>query len=56
MQLSLSEQETELLTRIVDQYYSTLREEIYKTEGYEFKNNLKEEEALIKTLLAKLKA
>jgi hypothetical protein len=56
VQLILTDQEKELLTRVVDQYYSSLREEIYKTEGYEFKQKLKEEEALIQALLARLKA
>jgi hypothetical protein len=55
VQLTLTDQEKELLIRVADQYYSSLREEIYKTEGYDFKQKLKEEEGLIKGLLARLK-
>lgn len=55
MQLTLSDQEKDLLIQILDQYYSSLREEIYKTEGYDFKQKLKEEEASIKDLLDRLK-
>ena len=56
VQLNLTDEEQELLTRVLDQYYSSLREEIYKTEGYDFKQKLKAEEASIKDLLARLKA
>lgn len=55
MQLNLTDQEKELLIQVLDQYYSNLREEIYKTEGYDFKQKLKEEESFIKDLLARLR-
>lgn len=56
MQLDLTDQEGELLLKIVNQYYSDLREEIYKTEAYQIKGELKEEEVLVKSLLEKLRA
>ncbi len=56
MELKLTGEERDLLTRVVDQYYASLREEIYKTEGREFKENLKQEEVTIKGLLDKLRA
>jgi hypothetical protein len=55
VELKLTGEERDLLVRVVDQYYSSLREEIYKTEGREFKENLKQEEAAIKSLLEKLR-
>lgn len=55
MNINLTDQERELLVHIVEEYYSTLREEIYKTEASEFKDNLKVEEAAIENLLEKLR-
>ncbi|MGH9761844.1 MAG: hypothetical protein ACREDR_41570 [Blastocatellia bacterium] len=54
MQVELSQTERDLLVKIVDQYYSTLREEIYKTEGHGIKTELKAEESTVKSLLARL--
>lgn len=56
MNIELTEQEKDLLTDIVEQYFSSLREEIHKTEEYEFKARLKEEEAMVKKILEKLRA
>ncbi|MEW6207938.1 MAG: hypothetical protein AB1631_06195 [Acidobacteriota bacterium] len=56
MNIELTPEEKDLLTSIVDQYFSSLREEIYKTEEYEFKTRLKEEEAMVKKILEKLGA
>jgi len=56
MNINITDQERQLLVRIVEQYYLTLREEIYKTEAFEFKDKLKVEEAAIENLLEKLRA
>jgi hypothetical protein len=56
MRLELTGHEIELLLKIVDQYYSNLREEIYKTEAYQIKGELKVEEDMVKSLLEKLRA
>jgi hypothetical protein len=56
MQLALDVREKELLQRIVEEYYSNLREEIYKTEGAAFKDQLKEEEGMVQGLLARIRA
>ena len=56
MDISLTPQERDLLERIVVDYYSTLREEIYKTEAYQIKGELKSEESAVKGLLEKLRA
>lgn len=56
MDISLTDRERDLLERIVEDYYSTLREEIYKTEAYQIKEELKSEESAIKVLLEKLRS
>jgi 5'(3')-deoxyribonucleotidase len=54
MQIDLTDKEADLLRRVVEDYYLTLREEIYKTEGYQIKHELKEEETAIESILEKL--
>ena len=54
MQLSLSDEEANLLTAVASQYLSDLREEIYKTETFEVKDQLKREEMLLKGILGRL--
>jgi hypothetical protein len=54
MQISLSDEEANLLTAVCSQYLSDLREEIYKTETFEVKNQLKREEAVLKGILTRL--
>lgn len=56
MQLELADREKAVLLRIVDDYYGNLREEIYKTETPEAKDELKEEEKIVKSLLDRLRA
>jgi hypothetical protein len=54
MMLNFSSEELALLQRIVQQYYMTLREEIYHTEAAGFKKSLKDEETQIQRLLEKI--
>jgi len=54
MQINLSDDEAQLLTRVVKQYYSSLREEIYKTDTFDVKDDLKREEGILQGLLGKL--
>jgi hypothetical protein len=54
VQITIDEKERDLLKKVLDQYFSELREEIYKTEGHEFKVQLKDEETRIKQLIDKL--
>jgi len=54
MQISFSDEEAAVIARILDQYYSDLREEIYKTETFDVKNQLKREEATLKEILGKI--
>jgi len=54
MQMSLSDDEAALLARVVKEYYSSLRAEIYKTDTFDVKNDLKREESILKGILDKL--
>jgi|HubBroStandDraft_6_1064221.scaffolds.fasta_scaffold32615_2 hypothetical protein len=55
MQIDLSDQEKQVLLHIIDSYYSSLREEIYKTEAPGAKDDLKGEEETVKKLLERLR-
>lgn len=54
MELTLQQSEAELLLRILRQYLSDLRMEIADTEQYEFRQGLKQDEAIIKDLIGRL--
>jgi hypothetical protein len=52
--LHLAPDEVSLLSRVLTSYLSDLRAEIVKTENYEFRQGLKDDEASIKSLLSRL--
>jgi hypothetical protein len=54
MTLDLTEAEVQLLTEILDQSFRDLKDEIYRTETYDYKEALKQREALLVTMLTKL--
>jgi len=54
MQLALDTEEATLLHRILTSYLSDLRAEIGKTENFDFRQGLKEDEVRIKALLNRL--
>jgi len=54
MQIDLSSEEFTLLVELLRRNYQELREEIYKTEDYRFKTDLRAKEKLIESLLQKL--
>jgi hypothetical protein len=56
MQLEITGKEKDLLTKILKAYHSTLRGEIYKTEDFRVKSELKNEESMIQGLQEKLQA
>lgn len=56
MDLHLAPAETGFLKRVLSSYLSDLRAEIGKTENYDFRQGLKEDEAIINALLARLDA
>ncbi len=55
MQLDLTDAEQELLANLLDNAMRDLKEEIYHTETYDYKEQLKEREALMVGLLTKVK-
>jgi hypothetical protein len=52
--LQLAPDEVSFLSRVLSSYLSDLRAEIVKTENYEFRQGLKDDEARIKSLLSRL--
>ena len=54
MNLSLSEQERALLAELLDADLRELKEEINKTETFDYKEELKTREGLLRGLLARL--
>jgi hypothetical protein len=54
--LSLSAEESDVLRTVVGDALSSLRDEVYKTENYEMRQDLKRREALLVDLLHRLGA
>lgn len=54
--LSLSAEESEVLRTVVGEALSSLRDEVYKTENYEMRQDLKRRETLLVALLHRLGA
>lgn len=54
MELGLNLEERELLKRILTTYLSNLRMEIADTENYDWRQDMKKDEAVIKVLIARL--
>jgi len=54
MQIDLNFEELNLLAELLRRDYQELREEIYKTEDYRFKTDLRAKEKLMESLLQKL--
>jgi len=54
MQIDLNFEELNLLAELLRRDYHELREEIYKTEDYRFKTDLRAKEKLIESLLQKV--
>ena len=54
MNLTLTDDEARTLRDVLEQYLSNLREEVGKTERYEFREALKRDEASIKAMLDRL--
>ena len=56
MQLDLSADELAVLADVVDSALGELREEVYKAEVADYKDNLKQREAVLTRILARLAA
>jgi hypothetical protein len=54
MELSLSEEEREILSEALNGILPSLRQEVYKTENYDYRKQLQQEEAVLKGLLSRL--
>ena len=54
MDLTLSDEERAYLAELLDRDFRDLKEEINKTEAYEYKESLKAQERMLVGLLAKL--
>ena len=54
MSIDLSTQERELLLELLHNDFMSLREEIVKTEGHDYKNMLKAREQLLAGLIARV--
>lgn len=54
MDLTLSEQEVDLLRRILTGYLGDLRMEIVDTDNHEYKQGLRDEKAALEALVARL--
>jgi len=54
MQIDMSLEEMNVLAELLRRDYQELREEIYKTEDYRFKTDLRAKEKLIESLLQKV--
>ena len=54
MQLSLTDDEAVLLRDVLNRYLPSLREEVYKTENYAMRQDLKADEVLLKDLITRL--
>ncbi len=51
MSIELSDEERDVLKKVLTTYLGNLREEIYKTESHMFKPPLKREEEVIKAIM-----
>ena|SRR3990172_1058701 len=54
MLVDLATDELSLITEILDQAYADMREEIHKTEDYDYKRRLKERERRLRDLIHKI--
>jgi hypothetical protein len=56
MQVALSEEERQTLLEMLNDALPNLREEVYKTESFNYREQLKRREELLKSLLTRLSA
>lgn len=55
MQIQLNEQERQALLEILEDALPNLSEEIYKTENFDYREQLKRRQAVVKALLERLR-
>ena len=56
MELKLDQPEADLLIDILESHLGDLRMEIGKTENFDMRNDLKHDEEMLKSMIARLKA
>jgi hypothetical protein len=56
MQIALNDEERRVLLEVLNETLPDLREEVYKTESFDYRAQLKRREALLKSLLEHLSA
>ncbi len=56
MQILLNDEERQTLVEILNETLPNLREEVYKTETFDYREQLKRRESLLVSLLARLSA
>jgi len=56
VELTLTVEERELLTDILNDHHRELQREIFKTDHHQFKDSLKRKQTLLESLLAKVNA
>jgi DNA-binding MarR family transcriptional regulator len=56
VELTLTVEERQLLTDILNEHHRELLREIFKTDHHEFKATLREKETLLESLLSKVNA
>ncbi len=54
MQIALSDEEKLTLVEVLSEFLPNLREEVYKTENYDYREQLKRRETIVKALLTRL--
>jgi hypothetical protein len=54
MQLEFTQEESEYLKDLVEQAHMDIRDEIHRTDDFKFKQELREKEKIIESVLAKL--
>jgi len=54
MQIALNDEERRVLLEVLNETLPDLREEVYKTENFDYRAQLKRREALLKSLLERL--
>ncbi len=54
MQIALNDEEKLTLVEVLNELLPDLREEVYKTENYDYRQQLKRRETIVKGLLTRL--
>jgi len=56
MEVTLGEEDVKLVLRVLEYYLPQLKDEVYHTENFDWRQDLKKDEEAIKALLVRLNA